>query len=405
MTKPTSYIQNFEILKEGREREGNLRYYVGLASTQSLNSQSFRMSPEAIAEIVKQLNLGNGKPMYPLHRTYGTFPIGRTVSARQQDGKARTQFYIQAGLETAGTDELISLLDAGTVDSLSLGLFGDYKCDKCGELMHASLEGWFSIVRKCDNGHRLGYPDKKTGKTLTATMIPPIRVLELSVVGAGADPDAKIIKKLQEQLQEGEFDEETLLALAEINNVSFGNLCEQLSFEPKQRSTSVPNPNDKTDELLELENEKLVEQKTALETEKTQLETELETAKARITELETEVSDAQETLDTTKEDLSEQSKVAKEGTAAIEELRKQYRRWYIASYLNEKPSDDELETLDEGLKEKTVAELVRGIKRLRNESLEQRSGGRKSVDDEDQTGNPNKKNRNRAGMKLANDLR
>ena len=121
-----------------------------------------------------------------------------------------------------------------TIDSLSIGWAltpkSYLKCDECDKKMDL---GYF--MPRCMNGH---YPGKKMddGKIATATVYGPVRLRELSIVGTGADPRAKILQdpEYQDALRE-EFNTLTLQPhdfplIAELAGWDEAMFAESLSY-------------------------------------------------------------------------------------------------------------------------------------------------------------------------------
>ena len=128
------YIDGLQIERD-LEGSDDFAVFEGIMSSDKLNTKYFRYSPEALEELTRQANEGNGVPIYPLHRSYGEFNIGRTRSSRMRRKQSLTVFDIQRDLTMGNstTDDLINRMRTATVDSLSTGTIGgDFLCDLDG---------------------------------------------------------------------------------------------------------------------------------------------------------------------------------------------------------------------------------------------------------------------------------
>ena len=143
--------------------------------------------------------------------------VGRSMSGTYaNDEEVRSKFYIQRGLELAGsaftnpgyasTDDYIKAINRGTYTDLSVG-FRDYTevCDFCGEEMKG---GWFYTADK--NGHYPGqkiyvdedgneYDEPARGRkeVIITAEVTEGTLFEYSLVDAGAVPGAEIVKQAQ----------------------------------------------------------------------------------------------------------------------------------------------------------------------------------------------------------------
>ena len=251
----------------------NRAVFKGIAITTGYNAKHYRFSLaslQSLAKQAKQMDGQNGVPIHIMHSTYwdwSDLPVGRTLSAMmKKKTDMQVTAYLKLNVPTPDTNSIADRMADGTIDSLSIGwAMGTksyFKCDTCNEKMD---KGYF--MPRCEMGH---YPGKKmdNGKTATATVHGDIVFRELSIVGTGADPRAKI---LQEQgYQDALRDDINKLSIeppdmwtcfpliAELAGWDEGMFAESLSyFDIKGVKTMF---NDKTkEELAALPKEELLE--------------------------------------------------------------------------------------------------------------------------------------------------
>ena len=225
-----TYTQNL-MIDGASETQGNKHGYKGTISSTSLNQQGFHISKETLGYIAEQANAG--VDVHFNHNTY-QFQAGKSTWAKLVRNKVNAEFYILAGLDDINSDDVIRRMDEGVVDSLSIGFVGgDFYCDLCeDEKMEFRDDGWW-FVRMCANGHKLGrmVKDGKKEKLVTAEVRGKVNLREFSVVNRGADPSAKMIKKLQSELSNGTLNETELTFIAETHNFNLNHLCETLGYD------------------------------------------------------------------------------------------------------------------------------------------------------------------------------
>lgn len=328
------YIENLQIEGAGAKAEG-LHNYFGVFTSTGLNSRHFSLSPKTMANIVKQANEG-----VEVKKSHGWGdPIGKFTSAYVRDGEGRGNFFIREGLEGPKSDDVIKMIDSEIMGSMSIGFGHTDKtrvmCDTCrllgDENQMKPKFTWFSYYFECSEGHILGKKSKVDKKEVlnTGTYEGTVRLMEISVVGTGADPNAKIVKKLQEELQAGTIELSDLSLFSESLNVELSHFNQLLGLSepppprrtysiPPKRSTKMSEPTGNealqamidqlnstvetlTTEKTELEKRPTLEQHNALETELESVTTqlavktaELETLKA---ESETLAKDGKEARD------------------------------------------------------------------------------------------------------------
>lgn len=229
------YINN---LKVGKKIEDNpeLVLFEGIATTDSLNSYFYRMHMSSLRNFKRDAEMGDGKPVYINHRTYYDLNAGRTRSASLYNKQVKMEWSILRGLDDIGSDDVIKRLENGVTTDLSIGHENaEYMCDECGENMD---RGWFTP--RCENDHYPGKVIKKNGKEITITATAHnANLRELSVVGMGADPDAKVIGKLKQELSDGKLNGKGLAFLSEFYNLNYNSFFNELGYNgytPKQYS-------------------------------------------------------------------------------------------------------------------------------------------------------------------------
>lgn len=236
----TCYISNMKVLEAGETTETRQSYRGSISST-SLNSKFFALSLPTLRSVVRQANEGVG--VYFNHETYSSMQSGKSTRSYLREEKAITDFYILSDLEDTNSNDVIRRLNEAVVDALSIGFTGgDFMCDLCSEEMKY---GYFYLYD--ENDHYLGQQLEK-GKYITATVEGEVELDEFSVVGRGADPTAKIIKQLQDDLQSNKLSETGLLAMAEYHNLGLSQFKKTLGYgNPKsllegksRRTTSLP---------------------------------------------------------------------------------------------------------------------------------------------------------------------
>ena len=234
------YINNLKVDKKIDENT-ELVMFEGIATTDSLNSYFYRMAMDSLRNMAQDAKDGDGKPVYINHDMYD-LNAGRTLDSYLYKKRVKMQFSILRGLEDIGSDAVIKRLENGITTDLSVGHDDAvYMCDECGSEMN---QGWFMPYD--ESGHYPGMKYKKDGKdaVITATAH-KARLRELSVVGVGADPDAKIIGKLKQELADGNLNGPGLAFLSEFYNLNYTHFFNQLGYNgytPKQYSIPTPQP-------------------------------------------------------------------------------------------------------------------------------------------------------------------
>ena len=241
------YIENLLIDGAGVTDDEFANYFGTFTST-SRNSRNFSLSPETMADIVKQANAG-----VEVRKSHSYFqdPIGTFLSAYVYKGEGKGNFRIRKDLEGPKSNDVIKMIDAEIMKSMSIGFAHTDKtkvtCDTCLLLGDENSEmkpkfSWFSYYFECGEGHILGQKSKVNKKEVlnTATYKGTVKLREISVVGTGADPNAKIIKKLQEELQSGNLGLEDLPIFSESLNINLSHFNQLLGLETPT-AYSIPN--------------------------------------------------------------------------------------------------------------------------------------------------------------------
>ena len=411
-----NHIENLLIEGAGAKVDG-LHNYFGTFTSTGRNSQNFSLSPDTMADVVRQANEGA-----EVRKSHGMWndPIGKFTSAQlAEDGTiGQGTFFIRQDLEGPKSNDVIKMIDSDIMDSMSLGFAHTDKtkvmCDTCKALGDKNQMKpkftWFSYYFECDEGHILGRKSKVNKKMVlnTATYEGTVRLREISVVGSGADPNAKIIKKLQEELRAGNLELADLTLFSESMNVELSHFNELLGLDspepPPRKTYSIPNKRSKpvseptnalqsvVDELtntVETQTTRITELETELEDRPTQenydeLETELESVQSQLAAKETEL----ETLKTQYEALSEDGTEARE----IERARgHSYLKEYYGDNYKELPEchnhiknlDDEnssvgvLRSLADGFRSMAVSKRPKG-RQSRIEDRYLATGGKKA---------------------------
>ena len=338
------YIENLLIDGAGVQDDEFANYFGTFTST-ALNSQNFSLSLKTMKDIVRQAN--KGVLLRKSHQFYND-PIGKFLSAYVYNGEGKGNFRIRKDLDGPKSNDVIKMIDADMMGSLSIGFRHTDKtkvlCDTCAKLGDENSEmkpkfTWFSYYLECSEGHILGRKSKVNKKEIlnTATYHGTVLLDEISVVGTGADPNAKIIKKLQEELQSGTLGLEDLPIFSESLNINLSHFNQMLGLDPEktysiptnlnpQGGEPVPNPLqavvDELNQTIETQKETIEE----LESRPTQedfdeLQTELDNKTAQIAVKEQELADK----------MKEHEKLIADGKEA-RELERQRGHAYLKEY-------------------------------------------------------------------------
>ena len=354
------YIENLQIDGAGVSEDEFANYFGTFTST-SLNTRNFQLSPETMADVVKQAN--KGTEVRKSHGMWGD-AIGTFLSAYVYKGEGKGNFRIRKDLEGPKSNDVIKMIDAEIMKSMSIGFAHTEKtkvmCDTCAKLGDDNSQmkpkfTWFSYYFECGEGHILGKKSKVNKKEVlnTATYKGTVQLREVSVVGSGADPNAKIIKKLQEHLHEGILTLEDLPQFSESLNINLGHFNQMLGLEtpvtysipnpqPNQpRGEPVSNPNeglqavvDELNKTIQTNNTRIAELEGQLEERPTQedfdeVSTELESKTAQLAAKETELTNK----------TAELEKLAADGTEA-RTLERERGHTYLKEYYGDNYKED-----------------------------------------------------------------
>lgn len=195
-------------------------------------------SLQYLGKDAKKIEGHNGAPVHVMHNTmwdWTDLPVGRTFAAMIRNKELlQISFYLKLDVPNPDTNSIANRIEDHTIDSLSIGWAltpkAYFKCDMCSEKMD---QGYF--MPRCKNGH---YPNKRMddGKLATATVHGEIRLRELSIVGTGADPRAKILQDteyqdaLRAEFKALDLKQHDFPLIAELAGWDEGMFAESLSY-------------------------------------------------------------------------------------------------------------------------------------------------------------------------------
>ena len=346
------YINNLKV-GDKIDENAELVLFEGIATTDSLNSYFYRMHSSSLRNMKDDAAKEPGQPVYINHETYRELNAGRTCGASLYNKKVKMEWSILRGLTDIGSDDVIKRLENGVVTDLSVGHYdAKYMCDECGSEMNL---GWYMPMD--ENGHYPGMVIKKNGKDHTITAeAHNARLRELSVVGMGADPDAKIIGKLKQELSDGEINGKGIAFLSEFYNLNHSNFFNELGYNgyvpklysipPLQSYKGSDKPrgnlmNDKN--LLEKANEDLQAANEALQQENEEFKTQIADLPTHeeLEALQRENAQLQDQM--TSEDIETLKLMAKEGEAYISILRIDGKAAFKAKLMSDGIAKDKVE--------------------------------------------------------------
>ena len=230
-------------LDESANEDESRAVFNGVAITTGYNSRHYRFSLKSVQSLGRQAKKTqgqNGVPLYVMHTAYWELPIGRTLTGLiRRNKELEVSAYIKRNVPDPDTNSIIDRISDDTIDSLSIGWAltdeSYFQCDTCKEKMD---RGYF--MPYCKNYH---YPGKKLegGKICTATVHGLIRFRELSIVGIGADPRAKILQDaeyqdaLREEFNALSIKPHDIPIISELSGWDEGMFSESLSFFPMNK--------------------------------------------------------------------------------------------------------------------------------------------------------------------------
>ncbi len=359
MNNQTYYHNSFKLNADMISEDDEFANFAGLISTYSLNKYGYHMTRKSLTNFRNAINRTDDIKLFINHETRD-LQIGKPYEAVLKQDGCYTKIGILKGLEDPNSDDVIKRIQKSIMTDFSIGhRGGTMTCDTCG----SEMDGFFWLT--CENGHVMGeeYEDKGKKKMWTATC-DDTELTEVSVVGRGADPDAKIIKKLKEDLRDQKVSGNQLYVLSELYNLNMNRLCHQLGYDPDRykrqysiptRRNKMPKEKDELDQEENLDNELDDEDKEARQ----QLRKELNELKAKNEELQSEMElmyTAEEYEAVQRQVTNLQAEVAeyeaKEaenadaielGEAALEQARDYARRSYVAMRTGDESDDSSLQ--------------------------------------------------------------
>jgi len=383
-------------LQEGvAKTEDGKRYYKGAFATGSMNTKAFHLSEDVRRQMAEQ---ANDLPVFLNHNTYNSFPGGRSYKSYLENGNAISEFYMD---DDESNKMVLDRMDSGTIRDLSLGGYGgDFYCDLCGEEMEAKAD-WFWVSYEDKNGHRLGrtYNIEGEKKLATAELRGEFHLKEFSVVGIGADPNAKLLEQLSADLSSGKVLMEDLPFIAESCNIRLSNFCTTLGVDLSNipiLGGPPPEPNRSifdmgaisTDvKVLQDLNTDLQKSNTTLSAENAKLKEKVADFEKRVPVLEqqaqagvnlkTEVEKSKVELETYKKKADSYDAYK---ASAVRQAMTNYRNWRGLS--ESQAADDMVYQMKQ--KELEAMESIESIVSVGSSYLgmthDQNAGGRKSVD-------------------------
>ena len=200
ITDPT--ILNLQTLTtfekfEDNNNTDNRKNYRCFAHGLDPNNQYAQFSQSSLA----QLGTTYQNKSVLLNHWDDTFGWGKTVSGEMGEDGLYVKMFIVPDIKIGSIDSnsIIKALDAGTIDYVSMGLrVLESVCTICGESFRTDCEHW--------RGRE--YRIERNGTTVTETCIEMIQkseALELSLVGLGADRNARVVAKLEGLSSENKF--------------------------------------------------------------------------------------------------------------------------------------------------------------------------------------------------------
>jgi len=383
-------------LQEGAGRvEDNKRHYKGAFATGSMNTKAFHLSEDVRRQMAEQ---ANDLPVFLNHNTYNTFPSGRSYKSYLSEGDAVSEFYLD---DDEANKLVLDRIDSGTIRDLSLGgLGGDFFCDLCGEEMEAKAD-WFWVSYEDKNGHRLGrtYNIEGEKKMATAELRGQFNLKEFSVVGMGADPNAKLLSQLQQELGSGTILMEDLPFIAESCNIRLANFCTTLGVDMANIPTLGGPPPEPTKRIFDMAagstdvkvlqqaNEDLQKRITSLTTELATSNQKVADYEVRIPVLEQQAQEAVNLKADAEKNKTQQAELEKAAenykaykASAIRQAMINYRNWkglsesQAADDIGHQMKQKELEAMESIESIVSVGSSYLGLTHDKN------AGGKKSTD-------------------------
>ena len=334
-----------------------------------------------------------------MHDTW-ELPIGRTLDATfKKKTDLEVLAYINRDIPRPDTNSIILRIEDNTIDSLSVGWAlvqnkdkkksSYFKNDITGEIMD---RGYYMPYDR--EGH---YPGKKLddGRIVTATVHGPIRFRELSIVGIGADPRAKMLqdtefqKALSAEFQELGIQNHDLPLISELAGWDEALFSDALSFgiyNPSEEKRifggfdmATPETPESTGSQAALEWKPKYE---AAQKELTELKAETETMVTQ-EEYDKAIADWQKKLTEKEEALAEAQQLAEDnkkyaaiGESALELARSRATRaftFYKSNKVDDPQSQQTLKKLSESFDMQWLEKEADGYWDLAGEHMKTRS--------------------------------
>ena len=400
------YLLNQTDLAMDSEASNDKRAAIrGIMLSTGYNSYYYRFSEGSIRSLVpqaKKTKEKNGIRVHAMHDTW-ELPIGRTLSATfKNKSDLEVLAYINRDVPQPDTNSIILRVEDDTIDSLSMGWAliehkdkkksSYFKNDITGEIMD---RGYYMPYDS--QGH---YPGKKLddGRRVTATVEGPIRFRELSIVGAGADPRAKMLqdtefqKALSAEFQELGIQNHDLPLISELAGWDEALFSESLSFgiynpsEEKRIFGGFDMATPETTETTESTgSQAALEWKPkyeAAQKELTELKAETETMVTQedyekaIADWQQKLTDKEEALTEAQQLAEENKEYAKIGKSALELARSRAARaftFYKSNKVDDPQSQKTLKKLSESFDMKWLEEEADEYWNLAGEHMKTRA--------------------------------
>lgn len=216
---PSRNICNVSIRDDTDQKEKDDRYeYIATTiSSGAVDSYGTKMSPKTLQNFADALNTGKIQFKDSHDRGLG---LGVSESGEYKDGVVTGTFRLRKGWTLATgltSDQIIEGIKEGINTMTSVGFTGgDYICDICdNDLMSRSCNHYPN--RK----YKIKDDDGNEQEVKATATIDGARLVEVSAVDHGANPDAKILEKAQRNYQEGNLPLDIKTELEQNYNVRF----------------------------------------------------------------------------------------------------------------------------------------------------------------------------------------
>jgi len=280
-------------------------YEARFLTTEPLTKGGFfnkaRVSPPTLFQMAAYLTEeGKARPLHIMHED-DILPIGKVFSAEARtmangETELRGQFYIPLS-ETAS----LTKLDNAVVDEVSVGMLNTHAfCSECEFDYFGAEAGWTNFMDlSCSEGHKIGVDGVHVRLAGLESWS------ELSLVGAGAAKNAKIMPRIKQVMAKADYER-----LAASGAPADARLV--------TTSYKIEDATPPTQEEPKMDLKEILAQLSASTTDAATVKVELATAKAtvdtqaaRITELETQLAASAATVDADKATLQTELDAAK----------------------------------------------------------------------------------------------